>query len=54
MNSYLGDKLPMGELQKFVKRVEEESHPTGEAKPYIDQIKDILLSHGDLHSTEIK
>ncbi len=31
-----------GELQEFVKQVEREQNQTGDAKPYIDQIKTII------------
>ncbi|MDQ0482424.1 hypothetical protein [Guptibacillus hwajinpoensis] len=34
-----------GEIERFVKKVEEDKQEPGEAKEYIEQIKSILLKH---------
>ncbi|WP_273851783.1 hypothetical protein [Guptibacillus spartinae] len=46
--------FPWDDLKQFIERVEEEKQPVGEAKPYIDQIKQILLSHRADHSAGIE
>lgn len=46
--------FPWDDLKQFIERVEEEKQPVGEAKPYIDQIKQILLSHRADHKARIE
>lgn len=39
------DLFPWEELEQFIEQVEKEEQPVGETKLYVDQIKQILLSH---------
>ncbi|WP_347548503.1 hypothetical protein ABFG93_13280 [Pseudalkalibacillus hwajinpoensis] len=54
MENKQNDHMLWGELEQFVKRVEEDREPTGKAKPYIDQIKSILLNHNNANSTGVE